>query len=289
VSTAYDVCNDYVVHGLIRRGLTSERILAKEHFKVMKSFGMIENAILIFDRGYYSEEMFRLFHDQGCYCLMRLKEGYKLSKNCKGKTNVDVIRGNTKKGTVDIPIRVIKVDLDNGTTEYLGTNIPEGEIPVEKYKELYFLRWPIEQKYNEIKNQHLIEKFSGVTSTAIKQEFYITLLMCNLASLVKADADNEIEKNAKPTNKYHYQANRAYIIGRLKKVFPKILIGQTPIDDLIQDIFDRAQRSNHKSSLADPFPGKKGVSQGKENISITGSLAYDQFSDRLLIQKSCSI
>lgn len=258
ISTAYDVCNDYVIHGLIRHGLAPERSMAKEHFKVLERIGLLDNAIFIFDRGYYSEDMFRFFYEKGCHCLMRLKENYKISKNCKGQTNVDVIRGNSKKGTVDIPIRVIKVDLDNGTTEYLGTNIPEEEIPLEKYKELYFLRWPIEQKYNEIKNQHLIEKFNGVTSVAIQQEFYLTLMMCNLVSLVKADADDQIQKKAKPTNKYRYQANRSYIIGRLKQVFPMILISQVPMDHIVNDIFCGATRSKSQIQPGRSNQRKKG-------------------------------
>jgi len=53
----------------------------------------------------------------------------------------------------------------------------------------------------------------------------IDLLISNLASLIKNAADEMIDSNAKPTNKYRYQANRTFIIGRIKKLFPKILAG----------------------------------------------------------------
>ena len=101
---------------------------------------------------------------------MRLKESLKIVKTCKGRSLSTVLPGNPKKGTKDIPIRVISVDLGNGTTEYLATNIPEEEIPLDCYKELYFKRWPIELKYNEIKNQHLLEEFTGKTSISVLQE-----------------------------------------------------------------------------------------------------------------------
>jgi len=64
-----------------------------------------------------------------------------------------------------------------------------------------------------------------VTGTFIRQEFFINLLISNLASLIKNAADEKIASNAKSTNKYRYQANRTFIIGRIRKLFPKILAG----------------------------------------------------------------
>ena len=222
-STIYDVCNDYIVHGLLRRYLGSERSAVLDHCDVLNSLKIFDNALLILDRGYYSENMFRYFVKNDRLCLMRLKENYKLAKNCDGDT-VQTLKGDSKNGTEDIPIRVIRVPLDGGSFEYLATNIYD-TLTADDFKELYFLRWPIEQKYEELKNKCLLEEFHGATSTSVEQEFYLTLLLSNLASLIKADADTEISKAASPGNKYRYQANRAFIIGSIKKILPKILTG----------------------------------------------------------------
>ena len=69
----------------------------------------------------------------------------------------------------------------------------------------------------------MLEEFNGATSVAIEQEFYIHLLFANPASLIKASADEKIAENLNPKNKYRYQANRAYIIGRMKKILVPIL------------------------------------------------------------------
>ena len=53
------------------------------------------------------------------------------------------------------------------------------------------MRWPIESKYEKLKNQFLLEEFSGATSTSIEQEFYINLLLSNLSALVKCTADQK--------------------------------------------------------------------------------------------------
>ncbi len=79
------------------------------------------------------------------------------------------------------------------------------------------------KKYKELKSRLAIEEFSGATTTSVLQEFYINVLLSNLSSLIKNQVDEEIQITAKSTNKYRYQANRAFIIGRVKTIVPKIL------------------------------------------------------------------
>ena len=81
----------------------------------------------------------------------------------------------------------------------------------------------VETKYKELKSRLAIEEFSGATTTSVLQEFYINVLLSNLSSLIKNQVDEEIQITAKSTNKYRYQANRAFIIGRIKTIVPKIL------------------------------------------------------------------
>ena len=194
-SVIYDVCNDFIVHGLLKNYLGSERHAALQHCKDLESLNLFDNSILIFDRGYYSEDMFRYFSEKGYLCVMRLRDKYKLSRQCTGD-NVLVLYGDPKKETADINVRVISVKLDGGETEYLATSVFDSLLTAEDFRELYFMRWPIEQKYGELKNQFMMEEFSGATSTSIEQEFFINLLLSNLAALIKASADEMIEKKS---------------------------------------------------------------------------------------------
>ena len=169
---------------------------------------------------------------------MRLRDKYKLSRQCTGD-NVVVLYGDPKRGTGDINVRVISVKLDGNETEYLATSVFDRSLTAEDFKELYFMRWPIEQKYGELKNQFMMEEFSGATSTSIEQEFFINLLLSNLAALIKASADEIIEEKARSANKFRYQANRAYIIGRLKWFVPRFL-SKTSTMHVLDDIFEGA-------------------------------------------------
>ncbi len=108
---------------------------------------------------------------------------------------------------------------------------------VDMFRELYFLRWPLESKYMELKEIFLLE-YSGKNKTAVFQEFYINLLMSNLTSLIKNKVDDGIDEHMTTTGKYRYQANRAYIIGRLKKAIPKILCNILPTEYLDQIVYD---------------------------------------------------
>ena len=236
-SIVYDVLDDYIVHASFQRYLASERSAALEHLHNLEDLNIYQNSVVIFDRGYYSEDMFRYCVEHQHLCLMRLKQNYNIAKKCSGDI-ITVLPGNEKDGTEDVRIRVIEVILNDGTKEYLATNLFDSHISQQMFRELYFYRWPVETKYKELKSRLAIEEFSGATTTSVLQEFYINVLLSNLSSLIKNQVDEEIQITAKSTNKYRYQANRAFIIGRIKTIVPKILsnlFDLSAIDRLYKD------------------------------------------------------
>ena len=221
-SIVYDVLDDYIVHASFQQYLASERSAALEHLHNLEDLNIYQNSVVIFDRGYYSEDMFRYCVEHQHLCLMRLKQNYNIAKKCSGDI-ITVLPGNEKDRTEDTKIRVIEVILNAGTKEYLATNLFDSHISQQMFRELYFYRWPVETKYKELKSRLAIEEFSGSTTTSVLQEFYINVLLSNLSSLIKNQVDEEIQITAKSTNKYRYQANRAFIIGRVKTIVSKIL------------------------------------------------------------------
>ena len=144
---------------------------------------------------------------------MRLKDNFKISKNCSGDS-FSVIS--------DVTVRVIEVILDNGSKEYLATNLLDPSFTPDMFRELYFYRWLVETKYKELKSRLAIEDFNGATSVSVFQEFYISMLLSNLSSLIKNEVDQKLRISSKSSNKHRYQANRSFIIGRMK-VLPQIL------------------------------------------------------------------
>ena len=264
-SIVYDVLDDYIVHASFQRYLASERSAALEHLHNLEDLNIYQNSVVIFDRGYYSEDMFRYCVEHQHLCLMRLKQNYNIAKKCSGDI-ITVLPGNEKDWTEDIRIRVIEVILSDGTKEYLATNLFDSHISQQMFRELYFYRWPVETKYKELKSRLAIEEFSGATTTSVLQEFYINVLLSNLSSLIKNQVDEEIQITAKSTNKYRYQANRAFIIGRIKTIVPKILCNLFDLS-VIDRLYKESLRCRSQIMPERTFRRKKNKAIGRTHFN----------------------
>ena len=266
-SMIYDVTDDYIVHASFNRYLATERPLAVTHMQNLIDLNIHENSIIIFDRGYYSENLFRYCVKNNLLCLMRLKDTINIVKKRKGSDYICTLPGDDNMHTEDINIRVIEVPLDDGAKEYLATNIPNTTVTTEMFKELYFLRWPIEVKYKELKSFIGVEDFKGGVTCAIFQEFYISMLFSNLASLLKNYVDDDINEkiNNVKQNKYRYQCNRSYVIGRLKKFIPKLLAGMASLSKLYS-IADDAFRERSPVMPGRTFRRKKNNWKGRTHF-----------------------
>ena len=264
-SIVYDVLDDYIVHASFQQYLASERSAALEHLHNLEDLNIYQNSVVIFDRGYYSEDMFRYCVEHQHLCLMRLKQNYNIAKKCSGDI-ITVLPGNEKDGTEDIRIRVIEVILNAGTKEYLATNLFDSHISQQMFRELYFYRWPVETKYKELKSLLAIEEFSGATTTSVLQEFYINVLLSNLSSLIKNQVDEEIQITAKSTNKYRYQANRAFIIGRVKTIVSKILCNLFDLS-VIDRLYKESLRCRSQIMPGRTFRRKKNKAIGRTHFN----------------------
>ena len=264
-SIVYDVLDDYIVHASFQRYLASERSAALEHLHNLEDLNIYQNSVVIFDLGYYSEDMFRYCVEHQHLCLMRLKQNYNIAKKCS-RDIITVLPGNEKDGTEDIRIRVIEVILNDGTKEYLATNLFDSHISQQMFRKLYFYRWPVETKYKELKSRLAIEEFSGATTTSVLQEFYINVLLSNLSSLIKNQVDEEIQITAKSTNKYRYQANRAFIIGRVKTIVPKILCNLFDLS-AIDRLYKKSLRCRSQIMPGRTFRRKKNKAIGRTHFN----------------------
>ena len=130
----------------------------------------------------------------------------------------------------------------------------------------YFYRWPVETKYKELKSRLAIEEFSGATTTSVLQEFYINVLLSNLSSLIKNQVDEEIQITAKSTNKYRYQANRAFIIGRVKTIVPKILSNLFDLS-AIDRLYKESLRCRSQITPGRTFRRKKNKAIGRTHFN----------------------
>jgi hypothetical protein len=141
-----------------------------------------------------------------------------------------------KKGTL-LKVRAIKVKLKGGEIEILLTNLfDKTEYPHKIFKDLYFKRWGIETNYNAQKNYLQIECFSGTKVNSILQDFYATVFVGNLQSILANSCEKRIEKKTRH-RKYSYKINRNMAIGIMKNRIPKLFIGPCP-EKILHEIIE---------------------------------------------------
>ncbi len=120
-----------------------------------------------------------------------------------------------------VRVRAVKVRLENGDLEIILTNLPE-TFRAAELKELYGLRWGIEISFNKDKTIFQTEIFSSYKQNGIEQDFYASMIMENIHSLIEVEANNTIEQSTKRKTKYTYKINISASLNSFKKEVPKL-------------------------------------------------------------------
>lgn len=241
-SILYDVLNDTIIDASINPMSKDERTLAVEHLKKYAKTAPGSKNLVVFDRGYPSFELIELLESMGYTYVMRVR----------AKFNNDIDTQNKADGFVwlkqdgkSIHVRVIKFFLDSGEEEILVTNLTDKRLGKNAFKKLYFMRWPVETKYDIVKNKLQLESFNTRTVEGIQQDFYATMVLVNFAAACAIDVQDEIdsERNNKG-NKYRQKANMNELIGILKDRLVVALIQDTPEKQaaMMESILDEIRR-----------------------------------------------
>jgi len=115
-------------------------------------------------------------------------------------------------------IRLVHLTLANGEPELLATSLVDTEVyPDSLFKDLYAMRWGIEESYKHLKCHGELENFSGKSAESIYQDFYANIFTENLRVMIELDANEALErKNQGKEHKYIYQVNRSLSLGFLR-------------------------------------------------------------------------
>jgi len=86
-------------------------------------------------------------------------------------------------------VRLVKVVLASGEVEVLGTDLLDAQTyPAAEFKAVYGWRWQHETYHDRIKNIFEVERFSGKSAQAIKQDFYGVIFLATLESILSKPA-----------------------------------------------------------------------------------------------------
>ena len=96
----------------------------------------------------------------------------------------DLISKNDTQTLMPISVRVVKLALPNGETEFLLTNLSRREFGLEALSELYHLRWGIETSFRSLKYNMALSSFHSVRRDFIAQEIYAKVILYNFTLLL---------------------------------------------------------------------------------------------------------
>ena len=221
-SIALDVLNDRIIDANLSPLSVDERTLAMGHISILSKLITMEKTVFIFDRGYISKDFIRYLLDINAKFIIRARTKFDMF--------VDEAKIGSSTVTLDngITVRVVKFYLPSGEIETLVTNL--FTMPKSHFKTLYFLRWPVETKYDIVKNKLELPNFTGYTTNIIYQDFWISMLLSNIASVAKAESDDIIQwKRFGKSNKYQYQTNINVVIASLRNRFALAVFSRNPL------------------------------------------------------------
>lgn len=276
----YDVLNELILLAEIKPYRCGELYMA------YKAIGETqEDMVMIYDRNFSNYKMVALhvWQRKERKFVIRAKETQNLIKafiqSGKPSSLVDIqptpsaIVGLKKNGfeiTKDtlIPVRLVRVELPN-SIEVLITNLWEDQgHPAEEFKDLYFMRWGIETNISIQKNILQLESFSGLTVLSVLQDFYATVMMANLHSILIKGAQQTVENITE--RKYPVKINRNKSFGKLKVNLIHLFTQHDPLL-ILQKL--------HNHFIKDILPVRKGRSFKRVKKNVQSKSKYKTFTN----------
>lgn len=256
----YDTLNHLTLYGEMDRYRQSEMGMLWNALSALK---LDRKDVLVFDRYYASHLLFFYLHKRGVqFCFRMTDKWHEVQRFLRSDLESDDLIINLptreRQRAEDLGIkeqrfkcRLVKVLLDSGETEILLTSLTnESRITVADLKELYGLRWSVEEAFKTFKHKVCLENFSGKSDKAVLQDFYVKIFIMNLTA-VAVRPINEALKKPSVMVKYTYQVNFTEALATMKRGVVSFFITGS-ITKGLQRLYDRLQK------ITSPIrPGRK--------------------------------
>ena len=237
----YDVLNEITVVSHLLPIKFSEQEVVNSWIPHYES-----DMLFLYDRGFpsYTTIYLHLAQEKAINFVMRCRKNFNpvviefvagkaKSKIVEFAPSEEAIKELRKHGYIvtkqtKIEVRLVKVLLDTGETEILITNLLNKQLyPTALFKKIYFMRWGIETNYDTQKNIMQLEAFSGHKVETILQDYYATMFIANLQSIISKQCELEITLRTEHC-KHKYKINRNVAIGTMKHRIVKLFLNRSP-------------------------------------------------------------
>lgn len=203
----------------------------------------IRDAIYLYDRHYASFALAYLHHRHGSDCVIRMKTegGSNMVRDfVQSAHQQDIIRVKLRTGrayyklvelglrperNTEFRVRLVRVELDDGTVEILMTTLLDTKrYPYEDFKWLYGKRWGVETAIFVLKSFLQLALISAHTQPGVEQDLWASFAFYNQQSALIAASEEEVERATKH-RKYEYRINRNVTGGLIQEFLYAIYLG----------------------------------------------------------------
>jgi hypothetical protein len=240
----FDVLNKLFIYSRLAPYCTAELNMAWQAIDNLKA-----DMIAIYDRNFanYKTIALHLWSEQQPGFVIRAREYHMFIKKFLATgldsqivqmlPNTAAIERMRKAGfivtaTTALTVRLVRVELDHGASEVLITNLWEADgYETEAFKELYNKRWGVETGIGTAKNILQLESMSGQHPQCVYQDFYATILMTNLTSLMARQGTEMVQTQRRQSRRryaHRVQVNMNKASGKLRQELTGLLLSADP-------------------------------------------------------------
>ena len=200
------------------------------------------NAIYIYDRHYASFALAYLHDRRGSDYVIRMKTdgGSSLVQDFLQSTDKQrVVTAQLRTGRAfykldelglqpergaQFKVRLVRVELDDGTVEVLMTSLIDGRrYPHRSFKWLYGKRWGVETAIFVLKSFLQLALISARTQPGVEQDLWASFAFYNQQSALMMACQEEVEQATKH-RKYEYRINRNVTAGMIRHFLTHIYL-----------------------------------------------------------------
>lgn len=221
-SVLYDLLNDLGLNAVIDTKRAEKDFLFEQHVDFTQ-----EGDVIVLDRLYADSAVLAFWRGHRRDFVIRFPRGsFKQVQAFWASDDTDVlvdilVTGKQRafvreRGLPEVVcIRLVKVELESGEIEVLGTSLLDQELyPRAELKRVYGWRWGVETYFDRLKNLFDVERFSGTSVHSIEQDFYGMVFLATLESVLSTPAKAELATQSRAKGLcYRQQVNRAVSYG----------------------------------------------------------------------------
>jgi hypothetical protein len=243
-SVLYDVLNEIAIDSVLADSRAYEVDLAEGHLAYTQA-----DDLLLCDRNYPSYRWLATLVKQNRHFVIRCgRNSFAPVRAMFGGKGVDsrqvTLNPHSSKRAdirrralpLQLTVRLVRLTLPNGDIEVLVTDLlDESRYPTDEFGPLYRRRWGIETFFGRLKSRLLLENFSGFSPEVVRQDFFATIFITGLESLLTDTAKAQLQARSQQTQ-HLYQVNRAVSFNAVKNHVLELLYSDTDLDTLLPQL-----------------------------------------------------